>query len=578
MGMKDGKGFGLVVCLAGALACGSCGSDEARERPTVLAPELVVADQGFASDAWVYPDRIEIATAGHEATIAKLHAGSIFAAAFSTAHPDRNPAGFLRRVVGIAGGETTVITTTEASLADAIIDGQLVIHTNAANAFDEPQEISTLGVPKPGGFTANIPDMDLVDSNGTLGYGRGYATGSQQLTLRGMSIRLAPDFDMDLKVDWWQRAIADFHTSFTMGYEAKGTIYGKFEGGIGATVYKPFQKKNGDPPWKKETKIGLVFISGLPVVYQWVFSIEPECTITVSSSTEMELGWHLYGEPTLGVKYSYGSWSQVGSPTDFNIDTNLDVKREGKLTGECYFPLKVHLKLYGTGGPFVAAGPGLRASVGVTNCPPPDDWFWTVDAFGQLRLGGEAKIDLWRFKQDLGSFYTAYDFLTFPLWPRGGREEKMCEPPAAPIVDAGLQDAEPVPVRPPMTLVDSCAGREDGIYCSEVTSFSAIVCKGESIAYGLQCANEAKCLGPNGPGTTIVCEGAPPPPNGGGGNDAGGPVGDTCAGRPDGVYCSVNVPGTGYRCKDGSTAGGLFCESGKMCVGPNGPGDDIQCQ
>jgi hypothetical protein len=53
---------------------------------------------------------------------------------------------------------------------------------------------------------------------------------------------------------------------------------------------------------------------------------------------------------------------------------------------------------------------------------------------------------------------------------------------------------------------------------------------------------------------------------------------DSCMGRADGVYCrQVNDFGA-IVCMGESIVGGLQCPDGQKCVGPNGPGTDIQCQ
>ncbi len=158
-----------------------------------------------------------------------------------------------------------------------------------------------------------------------------------------------------------------------------------------------------------------------------------------------------------------------------------------------------------------------------------------------------------------------------------GTSDECCKPcfDAATDDDGGGPDDGGAPTK--IEVFDSCKGRNDGVYCSQLAAYSAIVCQGETIVSGQQCANMANCTGPNGAGTQVECEGqAPPPPPDAG--DAGGPMGDTCAGRADGVYCSIAAPYSAYLCKDGSTAGGFVCSSGKTCAGPNGPGTDIVCQ
>jgi hypothetical protein len=155
---------------------------------------------------------------------------------------------------------------------------------------------------------------------------------------------------------------------------------------------------------------------------------------------------------------------------------------------------------------------------------------------------------------------------------------KPCDDAGAPAQSDGGAPSQPNldPKQP--DLYDSCTGRADGVYCSQLASYSAIVCQGESIALGIQCENERKCIGPNGPGTQVQCEGganAPPAPGAADGGTT--PTADSCEGRPDGVYCSSLAPYSAYECQGGTIAGGQQCEEGKMCKGPNGPGK-LVCQ
>lgn len=54
-------------------------------------------------------------------------------------------------------------------------------------------------------------------------------------------------------------------------------------------------------------------------------------------------------------------------------------------------------------------------------------------------------------------------------------------------------------------LRDSCVGKADGVYCSQLDKAAAIICKDGQIASGQQCIDGKVCAGPNGPGTEIVC-------------------------------------------------------------------------
>lgn len=152
-------------------------------------------------------------------------------------------------------------------------------------------------------------------------------------------------------------------------------------------------------------------------------------------------------------------------------------------------------------------------------------------------------------------------------------------PESGPVADGGgpVEGGAPTDAGGPSTqtdLYDSCVGRADGVYCSQLADYSSIVCKDGNIMSGQQCAS-GTCTGPNGAGTTVQCSGgsAPPP------SDAGPDSGSTsdCGGKPDGVYCSPLQAYFAIECKDGTIAGGQYCSSTQKCVGPNGPGA-IQCQ
>jgi hypothetical protein len=63
-----------------------------------------------------------------------------------------------------------------------------------------------------------------------------------------------------------------------------------------------------------------------------------------------------------------------------------------------------------------------------------------------------------------------------------------------------------------------------------------------------------------------------------GGSDADASVVDSCVGRVDGIYCSVLATYSAIQCKNGSIAGGYQCPEPQTCIGPNGPGAEIECK
>lgn len=131
-------------------------------------------------------------------------------------------------------------------------------------------------------------------------------------------------------------------------------------------------------------------------------------------------------------------------------------------------------------------------------------------------------------------------------------------PPSGPTPTIPADAGPPIQASSPTVIqaFDSCAGKEDGIYCSELAEFSAIICKDQSIVGGMQCPNGAKCLGPNGSGGTLQCEGQPPQT---GEDDGGTTLPSDCSDKSDGWWCQYNVPGYMVKCQGGSIASGCVC-------------------
>ncbi|HQY62711.1 MAG: hypothetical protein IPF92_12320 [Myxococcales bacterium] len=71
--------------------------------------------------------------------------------------------------------------------------------------------------------------------------------------------------------------------------------------------------------------------------------------------------------------------------------------------------------------------------------------------------------------------------------------------------DAADARADAADARPDVVQKDSCAGRADGWYCSELATYSAYQCKGQQIALGYQCASGQSCAS-SGPSRAAVMQ------------------------------------------------------------------------
>ena len=57
-----------------------------------------------------------------------------------------------------------------------------------------------------------------------------------------------------------------------------------------------------------------------------------------------------------------------------------------------------------------------------------------------------------------------------------------------------------------LTSKDSCVDKPDGLYCSQLATYSAYQCESGQIVSGQQCEPGKTCSGPNGKGTKIQCK------------------------------------------------------------------------
>lgn len=128
---------------------------------------------------------------------------------------------------------------------------------------------------------------------------------------------------------------------------------------------------------------------------------------------------------------------------------------------------------------------------------------WQIAAAKKLRVAVEPVACAW---VAVGVVKAEYAKSKYKVTCEIGCEAGTCD--AGP--DATPNDAGPTPndagdAQADVDARDTCVGRADGIYCSQIADFGAIICKGQAIAGGQQCPTPQKCVGPNGPGTTIQC-------------------------------------------------------------------------
>jgi hypothetical protein len=414
------------------VACGTDSSDPPSKPTAVtLAANVVIADPPFSSDSRVDPvtGAVTIGTVGHENVLDKVHPGTILVGEPSDAHPDQNPDGYLRRVTGIStvGGDT-VITTEPASLADAIVDGAFNVTLPLLNGDPvlTPQSVHPLGLPPPGGTTFNIPDISILNTGSqNVTAGSTGLSGSAEVTLRNNSLRLSalPKFEASFA----NGRLQIFHGEMAVGYEARTTVHVNVSGSVSQSVDKVIAR----------AKLGRAkfFVGLLPVWVTVVSKVSVECQVSSGGTVEADVNLHAYGTPALGAHYEKGGWSKIGDLTDFTLDTESDVKKEGAIKLECGMPIELDTFIYGSLGPYASAGAFVEMEAAQNNCVPPKVKF-DITAFDQLKLGVKMEI----LDETLASWYT--NFKSTPpihIYPKEGPAPAVpeCKAPQECTSDTG---------------------------------------------------------------------------------------------------------------------------------------------
>ena len=425
-------GTSVVCALSLAVACSS-GADPAPaafNNDVTVADGVVVADDGFAADARVSADHVDIGTAGHEAGLANIHPGSILVSRRSFTHPDLNPYGFIRRVVSVStNGGDTVITTTPATLADAIVKGSFdVVPTPEPDTVLTMQSVHPLGEPAgaaPEGKLFTLPDVTILDT-GSQNVQDGHALGTGQIAVKLVGNSVIIGAKPELSGSFDKGRLTAFHSALNVNYDAKSklTVAGEGEVALAAERKKPILEKN----------IGnyFFFIGIVPVEVTVKAKLGVGCSVFASGKIDAGVSWHAHGHPKTGVDYKNGQFTSIGNPTDFEIESEPEVKAESNVGVKCETPIELDVFIYDLAGPFAALVPIARFSTETSKCTPPKIGIG-IDVYAELRLGVKAEVldhtTSWNWSKPTPVLH---------IWPHFGLADPVC--PGAPAPNQCTSD------------------------------------------------------------------------------------------------------------------------------------------
>jgi hypothetical protein len=494
----------VLFAMASVIGCSDDRSDDVqpqttvRARPIVLKPEAVRAPRAVSDEASVEPGRIVLSASGGDnaAWTASLAAGSIIVGNRDTKSASlaesKNPYGFLRKVLTVkTEGEAIVITTEQAYLTDLIEEGDLVFGKDGPSIF--PDAI----VAPPTTSPRNVNVGPLANGGAGASTGSGEAAISGELTNPGGRNAITPI----LRFANGRFAV---NASFTGELSLGRTL------GIPTSVQKANVRLDLDPVASVELEWGgalsRVQADGSAILNQtWrgptipiplpgpvpmTLRLQPEigCAVSVGGEITARSRVSMRGHAAAGFKFA-GSSDLVPIYDEPKLEVGHDfigVQGKATLRGECSISGVLAVLAFdaigieGKVGPYAAIEATVCAATGAQGVTGDlavfEEHGTRADLSGRLQIPGIAFPVVTR------------PIFSMPSWKNGPNylvgDELKCTARSA----------------------DSCVGKPDGIYCSELNDFSAYECKGTQIASGQQCADNKKCTGPNGPGTKMQCQ------------------------------------------------------------------------
>jgi len=481
---------GLVVLAAVSQGCSSETEPDpfAVATPVTFTQQALNVDQHFADSVKVEDARIVVtADASNEALLARMKPGTILAGNRESVTADlataKNPYGFLRRVVAVKReGATAIVDTEPAELADWIENGDIDFSQTASLLTGaDTKSVSTQGGVQ-------------IRSNGA---GQGAATSPLNQTLEGKEqtspagVKFRPivklsnaTLSLNAKYDGAFQVRRNFGIPTQVKFRSRLTLDPVVAADITAGA-----KGMGD---LAEVWVGpsAVIPIAAPIPLTVRFQPELKCTLSASGSVTATVRVELKGHGVAGFEGSAGLsgfdlTDLSESPTLQRQMNFVGVEGKATLSATCeVLAVPVLLAFDAVGikgrvGPFVSLNGEVCASYN-QNQNDPMAGFSIYEQHGLSgSFAGRVQIPFLNKGKD-------FDLVSVKLLK------------SEPIYLVGKKDQCTIGSK------DSCAGKKDGFYCSELTSYGGYYCEAGSIALGNQCPTGKTCTG--GTKTTIDCK------------------------------------------------------------------------
>jgi len=500
----------LAALVLGAFAtgCSSTSDAPADDVPDFTTPKAVSlragsmkATQHFANTTSVEDGRLVVAMdADNEIVMSNVKVGTIIAGNRDTQNADltlsKNPYGFLRRVKDVSrSGNQAILVTEQANLEDWMEEGDIAMGDGQKSIFEDATSPTTqsAGVHILGGSSgaaqagsseeASLEGDDKTDPTSKITV-RPYA----KVSNTKWALNAKYDGAFQLRKSWFiptgvKRAKALLTMDPTVSADIEvgvrvtggGTAIGGPNGYPVASMEKTFTGKS----------VMIPIDAGIPVTLR--FEPQLKCSISLQGSASAKFRAQLQVHAAAGFEYD-GSFHDLSQAPSLNPSFlhPVDAKVELDGTAECDLLMVPAVLAFdavgleGKVGPYVS----LNANACVVYDATTAKTRVGFDAYEQHGLYGEfagrVQVPIIGVGKDF-SLITWHGLKSNPAYLVG--DGNTCN----------------------VQSKDSCAGKPDGFYCSELVSYSGYYCKSGAISMGRQCDDASKTC-KSGDASKIVCQ------------------------------------------------------------------------
>ena len=491
--MKTTRFLGALL-VAGCSVVAGCSTEtgepgalkgRSRERaPIVLDDNAVLAPGGVSDSAIVEDGKISLPkTAANQAWADTLRAGTVIAGDRDKSSADladsKNPYGFLRKVVSVRDGDPIVVLTERAELPD-LLEGDLVFGEDESSIFADMDE-GDLG-------TRNLrPLANNNNAGSSKGSGRASIVGELKSDF-GPVVRLSEgtfgldaEFVAEMKIrKWWAIPTGLEKASAKLTLNPRASVVIEVGGKVSA------QRPDGGSFSKTWEGPSVPIPLGGPIPLTLRLRPEVTCSVSVGGEITARGRAHLSGRAAAGFTYQNNDMQPIYErPTLTPGFDFIGVQGKASLSGECTIQAVVSLLAFdaagleGKIGPYASLTAEVCAAYGQGGANGgftfSEEHGIKADIEGRLQVPGLGKPSINK------PIFGFSPLKSEPKFFVGN--DKTCNAPQK----------------------DSCVGKPNGLYCSELDLSSAYECLDEQIASGQQCLPPQKCKGPLS-GSTIVCE------------------------------------------------------------------------